>query len=224
MPTTATLNSRLRVLIARTYKAEKLYSSNARSAKQDGSGPENSGWASRARSSRAQNSGDGSSSVIDGLEKSLGDVANRARAKEWERAHRELREALNEVLALGTSKKQAAALISIANEFRQYASEGMAQIDRGIILLKNSAERQEFSHVCKISLELVKEKARIQANSIIAEEVKYLLSRSGKGDEADLFAPAASKVVADEGEDSAEEYQPNNVISLETRRAAGGRR
>ena len=193
MSASATLNSRLRVLVAKTFRAEKLYSS-IRNTKRD---------TSVALSS-------------------VSEAANELRAKEWQKSHYELRLALNEILNLGTTSEQSKHLLMLRERFANRVEESAAGIEKAVDSLSETANRQEFAHVLKLSLELIRLKACAQSNKVIAEELTALLSKSGRTTDASGIDPAdLDKISIRESSESPQEL-PANVISLAKRRAAGG--
>ena len=197
MAHTATLNSRLRVLVAKTFRAEKLYGS-IRNKKRD-----------------------------DSISLSaLSEVANEVRAKEWQSAHYTLRTALNDVLSQGSSAQQSKDLLLMREQFSKRSQQAAAAVEQGVRTLNETAKRQEFAHVFKLSLELVRHKARAQANKVISEELTSLLSKSGRSTDASKLEETASESLelAETPDVALEEDLPSNVVSLLDRRAAGSRR
>lgn len=153
----ATLQSRLRVLIAKTYRAEKLYASMLNVGE--------SGAPSNANSPS----------------NSLGKLANDARAREWQASHEYLRSTLNDLTRAGNS---AAVLDQLEVLYEQYYArflESGNALSRGIAALVDTARRQEFAHVLKLSLEMIRHKARAQACKVIADELGALIEESGRG-------------------------------------------
>lgn len=197
-----TLNSRLRVLVAKTFRAEKLYSS--------------------IRNSRA----DKFAGVT-----TLSEIANDIRAKEWQRAHYKLRTALNDILMLGSSAEIVAEVVQLREYFLQKVEESSAALEHGSEAVIDTVQRSEFAHSFRISVELIRHKACVQANKVIAEELSALLEASGRSAALDSAsrtvgpigpAPSSSYVPAAEGEAEATAY--SNVIPLRRRFAAGTRR
>ena len=201
-----TLNSRLRVLVAKTYRAEKLYSS-VRKPQRERSAPL----------------------------AMVSETANEIRAREWQKTHYDLRVALNDILSLGNSSEQSKQLLLLKERYSVLATDSAKLLRQGSETLKETTERQEFAHVLKLSLELIRIKARAQSNKAISEELSSLLSKAGKKTDAQHlnpeeraavvdgsfhFGPAPSAEQIGEGQSS---ELPANVISLARRRAAGGR-
>ena len=201
MSNAATLNSRLRVLVAKTFRAEKLYSSIRNKKRSD------------------------SLSVS-----ALSEVANEVRAREWQSVHYQLRTALNDILSQCNNSQQSKELLLLREQFGKRAQEAALDVEKGVQQLHDTAKRQEFAHVFKLSLELVRHKARAQANKVIAEELTSLLSKSGRSTDASGLEESnrsleLEAVAMSESTDSAlEDDLPSNVVSLLSRRAAGGRR
>ena len=146
-----TLSSRLRVLVAKTYRAERLYGS-IRS-------PQNSAHHSAA---------------------AISQTANDIRAREWQRSHNELRTSLNTLIAQGGSSSALIKQVSVLREqFRAQEEQSRRSIESGSANLKESTRRQEFAAVFKQAAELIRHKARAHANRVIADELKALIETSG---------------------------------------------
>ena len=151
MSSSPTLSSRLRVLVAKTYRAERLYGS-IRS-------PQQSSHHSAA---------------------AISQTANDIRAREWQRSHNELRLALNSIVTQGGNSSSIAKQIqSLRDQFRHQADQSLQAVHAGVGNLKDSSRRQEFAAVFKHAAELIRHKARAHANRSIADELKALLETSG---------------------------------------------
>jgi len=201
MTATPTLNSRLRVLIAKTFRAEKLYSS--------------------IRTQHGDKLGNVSM---------LAEMANDVRAKEWERSHYQLRAALNDILSLGANSAVLAEILQLRERFYRTAEESSAMLESGVESLVENIRRHEFAHAFKTSVELIRLKARAQASKVIIEELSAVLEASGRPSTAvkpgedgmRAFAPA-EKQGADEPQAArAMAEQPrSNVIPLRRKFAVG---
>jgi hypothetical protein len=200
MADTPTLHSRLRVLVARTFRAEKLYSSMR-----------NNGSANPADPSK------------------LAEIANDVRSSVWQRRHYQLRKAINHVLSEVGSSDVAGEITLLRDRFQRKADEHRQLVDDSRAALVETAERSEFARSLKLSLELIRSKAEMQANQIIADELTAVVQVSRRGKvpaesalfSADLDAPPApvmeeSKVAAQAGGDC------SNVIPF--RRKVSGMR
>lgn len=153
----STLNSRMRVLIAKTFRAEKLYSS----------------LLNVSDSSHNTTSGPVGAAVLTKL-------ANDVRAREWQTSHEQLRASLNDLVKMSSSS---AALDRLQILYEQYYArfvESGTALDRGISALVDTARRQEFAHVMKLSVEMTRHKARAQACKVIADELAALIGESGR--------------------------------------------
>jgi len=179
MGATKTLNSRLRVLVAKTYRAEQLYSSIR--------------------------------NVQLGSYPSLSEVANDVRAKVWQQAYAELRADLNELLMLPGNRQIIEKILQLRFKFEARAQEAVAVVSSGVEQLSTSAERNEFAHTLKLSMELVEQKARGQANQVIADELGELLDASKRNQ-------VVKKIVAESPQQQeasakpAVNERPSNVI------------
>lgn len=216
-----TLNSRIRVLVAKAFRAEKLYSSLAL------------GGLNSTGSAIADRDADRSASS-----NVLAQIANEVRAKEWKRSHYQLRTSLNDLLAEGSGAQLAPALIELRDGFLRAAQESRRVLAASSETLAENARRQEYAHIFKLSVELIRHKARAQANQVVADELTALLDASRRSTEpqaargahssvavARAAAGASGDAAAAEptGHLSAGFTRPSNVIPLK-RRIAGGRR
>lgn len=146
-----TLHSRLRVLVAKAFRAEKLYSS-----------------VNNSKSDRLTNIA------------VLSEAASEIRAKEWQRSHYQLRTAINEILTLGSNALIAEQVAELRDRFLAKAKESAAAVERGADELVETARRHEFAHIFKISLELIRLKAQAQACKVVADELASILDVSGR--------------------------------------------
>jgi hypothetical protein len=154
MSDTQTLNSRLRLLVAKSYRAERLYSSlRATDAGQRGVGP-------------------------------LSELTNDTRSREWQRCYFELRTGLNDILGQSAPAQVGQAVLALREKFLRRMEEDRLSIAQGIEALAESAQREEFAHSLKLALELVKCKARAQACKAVADEVTAVLQAVGFLDRA----------------------------------------
>lgn len=161
MTNSTTLHSRLRMLVAKTFRAEKLYSSLRK--------PRN----------------------VDTV--NISDLANDLRAREWERAHAQFRTALNSALELPSQTALFQRVSALYHKFHNISEEcsEKAKTDRDRLI--ETAEREEFAHSLKLSLELVRIKARAQAHKVISDELSSIIQ----------LAHRASSFARDDSEASA---------------------
>jgi hypothetical protein len=153
MSQTQTFNSRLRLLVAKSYKAERLY--NSLRSEHTFENPE---LLARITSSSG-----------------IAEIANDIRAREWQRSHNELRTVLNELLASGGYVDQARSIARLLENFRTRYDEDRRFVEENIDNLMEAARREEFGHVLRLSLELIRAKSRSQAAKAIADELNSLL-------------------------------------------------
>jgi hypothetical protein len=203
MTAPATLNSRLRVLIAKTFRAEKLYSS--------------------IRHPRGEKLANVST---------LAEMANDIRAKEWERCHYQLRVALNDILALGSNSAVLAEILQLRERFYQAAEESNTAVETGTETLLENIRRHEFAHSFRMSLELIRHKARAQASKVVTDELSAVLEASGRNPSAvQQYANNRRTVPTPEkreeepfaGAEEVAVQTRSNVIPLRRRFVAGGR-
>lgn len=154
MTAAPTLNSRLKVLVSKAFRAEKLYSS--------------------IRGSQSENVGSPAM---------LSEIANDTRSKEWQKVHHNLRIALNDILSLGKNTSTIVSdLANLRQSFMERYQEAAASITDTIDNVNDASSRHEFAHAFKQSCQLIKLKAQAQANKIIADELTSILETSGHAD------------------------------------------
>ena len=150
MSSRATLNSRLRVLVARAFRAEKLYGTSV------------PGRADR-RLSFPQ----------------LAEAAGELRAREWQKGYYQLRTMLNELLSVGAPQSAVEGVIAIRKQFRERTEEAAQFVEQATGELQEAAGRHEFSHLLKLTLELIRQKAIAQSSRAICDELGAVLKASG---------------------------------------------
>lgn len=188
MAQSQTFNSRLRLLVAKSYKAEKLYSS--------------------LRSEVTFQNPDHLSRVTSAS--GIAEIANDLRAREWQRLHNELRTALNEILSDTTPANQPRAIAGLLEMFRERFDQDRAYLEENIETLVDASNREEFGHVLKLSLELIRIKSRAQASKAISDELNSVLQPLSRS--YDSIPPEMSnEKPVQEAEISA---RPSNVIPL----------
>ncbi len=206
MTASPTLHSRLRVLVAKAFRAEKLYSTV------------NSSRAERLTNMAA-----------------LAEAASDVRAREWQRSHYQLRTSLNDVLGLGTSSAIVKEVGSLRDQFLRKSDDAMDLVERGAEELVETARRHEFAHIFKISVELIRHKAQAQACRVIADELSAVLEASNIGADRAGEEPAGSKILratsdvlrvasAAAPQPTALESLRSNVVQLKRRAGLGTRK
>lgn len=203
-----TLNSRLRVLVAKAFRAEKLYSS--------------------VNSSRAER--------LTNLAV-IAEAASDIRAREWQRTHYQLRTALNDILSIGNSGGIVKEVVGLRETFLKRSQESLSLVEKGAEDLIETTRRQEFAHIFKISAELIRLKAQAQACRAVADELSGVLEATSNGDvraavdsdiNSRLIRPQHGRPGFEEDDDAAAieaeiELQPHsNVVQLKQR--AGSRK
>jgi len=146
MPISPTVNSKLRVLIAKTYKAEKLFLSMK------------------------------SSSSAGFEHKKLIELANNVRADVWGHIHSDLRKSLNAIVNSDSSVNVTNEINRLKSSFRAVIEEKNRQLEKTKQMLFEMGTRSEFIHTMKLSLELVRLKATIQANQTIIDELNNIIN------------------------------------------------
>ena len=195
MAAASTLNSRLRVLVAKTFRAEKLYNSIP-----------------NAQSERLTN--------VSALAQSANDI----RAKEWQRTHYQLRVALNEVLNEGNSSTLVENIVALRERFHARAEESADAVELGVESITDTAARHEFAHIFRLSVDMIRHKARAQASRIVTEELTAVLESSGRSlNPEEALKRLEQHEVDRQAAKEVETPMPSNVIPLRRRFAAGGR-
>ncbi len=199
MALASSLLSRLKVLVAKTYRAEKLYGSirNTHSA-------------------------------LESSVESMSQLANDLRAVEWQKSHAQLRVALNDLVSGDRSRPLSESVRELEKTFRARADSSDVVLLQGTNNLVDSAKRYEFAHVLKLATELIRLRARVQANSAIADELMGLQDSAGGvsvGEQSldpEELAEAFAASEAEAEPSPVAEPSLSNVIPF-ARRAAGGK-
>ena len=157
MASGATLNSRLRVLVARAFRAEKLYGSGT---------PPVSGSAG-GRSERKLTI------------PQLAEMAGELRAKEWQKCYYQLRTALNDLLSSGSAQVVLDGVLALRQQFREKMEVAAEFVERATPELQDAAGRHEFSLLLKLTMELIRQKAIAQSCRAISDELAAVLKASG---------------------------------------------
>ena len=189
MADSATLHSKLRILIAKTFRAEKLYSSL------------------RNPSSQAATN-----------DTKLAEMANELRAKEWQRSHTLLRTSLNDILDIKKTAEVAEEVATLYQSFINQAHDSSKKLDKTLQALVESGKKEEFVHSLKLSFELIRLKAQMQANHAISDELGAIIH--GKNPSIKTSLKVQSDVPL--GEDLEEVNSPiSNVVPLRKKFSSG---
>jgi hypothetical protein len=192
----SSLHSKLKVLVAKLYKAEKLYASMRRppsSHTDKGTNQQLSGASrlqgrpSHLRSTYLKSLSGVRPSVSSDKHKDnsfssgiLIEHANEIRALEWYEVHHTFRILLNDLLSEVKSANAGLELNRIWHEFCyefQLAEEYLLEARS---IAEDAMEKEEYAHLLKVSSDLIKRKARIQALKVIHDELQVLISLDGK--------------------------------------------
>ncbi|MBP9837951.1 MAG: hypothetical protein KBC84_04485 [Proteobacteria bacterium] len=188
MASRSTLNSRLRILVAKAFRAEKLYSTN-----------------NTSRSERLTNVS------------ALNEAASEIRAKEWQKAHYYLRTSLNEILNVSNNSTVVQQVSILKNHFTAKAEEGMNLLDGYNSEAISAIKRNEYAHVFRLSIELIRVKAQIQASRVISDELTAVL------DGSEINAKNVAGVIAKQKDSStidAVDALNNAIIELNAKEAS----
>lgn len=189
-----TLNSRLRVLVAKTFRAEQLYGT-------------------------IRNNADAKQAALTGMI----ELANDIRAREWQRSHNDLRTELNDILTLGKSSLIVDRVLLLQQGFLKRSVEDEELIEKGVREISEGAARHEFTGVWRVTAELIRLKARHQANKAIAEELMGVLEASGyRGRSVRPEALAERRADAESPQQpaAAKNAVAKNVIPMQRRHAS----
>lgn len=186
-----TLNSRIKILIARTYKAEKLFT-NVRLGEE---GEIKSNSFEQLNNDEINATKSNSPAAL---------VANDIRAKEWQRAHSELRNALNIMVANNSGSKLVEQVVDLKNQFELGLKTFIKDLDARKLEVVHFIERNEFATALKGSIECIKLNARIQAFRVILNELSHLVVYK-------------ERLKTGEQDQSASKVLPDNVIPFKRR-------
>ena len=144
----STLASRLKVLVAKSFKAERLYGSMVISL----TGQLDTELAERAK------------------------LSNEIRAREWQKSYNKLRLGLNSILSEEKSATAVTErLLKLETDFRVQIQRAAQELEKVSVGIKDALSRAEYAVVYRRSMDLVKYQARIQASEVVCEEVLALL-------------------------------------------------
>ncbi|HMO17850.1 MAG TPA: hypothetical protein PKA63_06855 [Oligoflexia bacterium] len=213
---------KLKVLVAKLYKAERLYFS-MRTIPERSSNSKNSN--SNLSNSNLSNAGAGGTGIkptnINSInsdrinlennfrslkpERSITNEspnrinlssglliehANEIRATEWYQVHHNFRERLNVLIERGNTPQLPLELNRIWHEFCGEFELAEFHLNEARSGAGNSLEREEYAHLLKISSELIRRKARLQALKVIHDELQVLISplkTNNSGIEFDIY-------------------------------------
>ena len=145
---TSTLASRLKVLVAKSFKAERLYGSMVINL----TGQMETELAERAK------------------------LSNEIRAREWQKSYNKLRLGLNAILSEENSATAVTErLLKLEADFRVQIKKANQELEKVSVGIKDALNRAEYAVVYRRSMDLVKYQARIQASEVVCQEVLALL-------------------------------------------------
>lgn len=195
MKAQSTLYSKLKVLVAKLYKAEKLYASMRNTAsdsrlsdhkhpyKTQDSTSSSANSSNNLRSRRVVHRLEPSTSKLGGISSSdifpsgvLIDHANEIRSLEWYRVHNSFRVKLNDILSEGNTSSLSLDLNRLWHDFCCDFEHAESCIHEARAIACDAIEKEEYAHLLKISSELIKRKAHLQALKVIHDELQVLIS------------------------------------------------
>lgn len=220
MAGTSALYSKLRILVAKLYKAEKLYASMSNVGR--GSAPVGDPASFENLHSRHRSSGARHPSVLKQTKVRQGkdvsgevfsssiliEYANEVRSVEWYRVHNDYRCKLNEIFSEGSGSKLPLKLNKLWHDFIQEFTEA----EKGFVSVKeegkDALEREEYTYLLKVSAELVRRRSRLQALKVIHDELDSLISPEQR---------LRGSIFIEEVESPVEFPQGTNLIPLKRR-------
>jgi len=230
MKAQSTLYSKLKVLVAKLYKAEKLYASMRNTATDsrlsNHKHPKN---AQDSDSGFAKSSNLRAKRVVQRLEPvaKLGPLsssdnfpsgfliehANEIRSQEWYRVHNCFRVKLNNILSEGNTSSLSLDLNKLWHDFCCDFENAESCIHEARTIARDAIEKEEYAHLLKISSELIKRKAHLQALKVIHDELQALISPSRQKNH---------RFISDDTVDNdvEETMQASNVIPLRRKAAS----
>lgn len=176
------LFSKLKILVAKLYKAEQLYSSMRRIHTTESSNKTkiekntvNQKFknlpGSKVTSLKTQNSSD-----LNLAGQSLIEFSNDIRSNEWYKVHHSFRIKLNDILIEGYNNSLNVRLNDLWQEFLAEFEVAELDLEECNQAAKDSLLKEEYSYLFKLSSELIRRKARLQALKIIHDELNNLIS------------------------------------------------
>lgn len=196
MSASSNLYSKLKILVAKLYKAEKLYcsmrrvqGSNIVQANSSRSSANSKVQQLKTNMAKINSSGSLDSYSSDALaspvyqnnisSQNLIEHSNDVRSQEWYRVHHYFRIKLNNIVAEGNTN-------SITDKVNDLWMEFLAEFEIAELDLqectesaKESLAKEEYSYLFKLSSELIRRKAKLQALKVIHDELNSLVSANG---------------------------------------------
>ena len=184
MSSPSTLYSKLKILVAKLYKAEKLYSSMKRLPVAEAS-HRLAANAPRQLFPQQLERNNLNFNRTENASHNLIEQANEVRSGEWHKVHQSFRIKLNDLLLNGNSA-------CLSENFNSLWLEFLAEFEIAELDLqdcnqstKEALIKEEYSYLFKLSYELIKRKARLQALKVIHDELNSLLNSSTAKTKAD---------------------------------------
>ncbi len=112
--------------------------------------------------------------------------ANDVRSQEWFKVHHHFRIKLNQILSEGNSSLISEKINDLWQEFLAEFEIAELDLQECSESARNSLVKEEFSHLLKLSSELIKRKARLQALKVIHDELTGLVSPASNSNKINL--------------------------------------
>jgi hypothetical protein len=180
-----TFASRLRMLVAKTFRAEKLYSSmrNVQAA------------------SSASTSG-------------LTEIANDIRAREWQKAFHELRTELSDILTPGISSSTATHVADLLRKSCDKRDVAGREFEKHSVDLQGSLKNEEYASALRTLVEVIQLRARHQATRAITDELSGVLESAGRSLTPKQENPRVSSFSSMSAQQNLSQSFSGNVVSL----------
>jgi hypothetical protein len=234
----SSIHSKLKVLVAKLYKAEKLYASMRRppSSQSGKNSNQQISGASRLQG-RPSNLRTSSIKSLSGIRPSISndhhkdhsfssgiliEHANEIRALEWYEVHHTFRVILNNLLSEMSRTNASLELNRIWHEFCHEFQLAEEYLIEARSIAEDAMEKEEYAHLFKVSSDLIKRKARIQALKVIHDELQVLIALDGKDKgsiDLSLFGEEESSKSTN-SDSVSEKSTPSNVIPLRRKAAS----
>lgn len=189
MSSSQTLYSKLKVLVAKLYKAEKLYCSMRRVQINEPVKPAHKKVHLLNNNLSKINSNEenlpnlslhthSKITELNGPTQNLIEHANDLRSNEWYKVHHSFRVKLNNILSSGNASQISSQINDLWLEFLAEFEVAELDLQDCSESAKDSLAKEEYSYLFKLSSELIRRKARLQALKVIHDELNTLVSPS----------------------------------------------
>jgi hypothetical protein len=195
MSASSTTYSKLKILVAKLFKAEKLYCSMRRVPTNESSVGNSFGHQSqkvrqlnnniRRINTVASSDLCSSESLLsrtneqNTLGQSLIEHSNDVRSQEWYKVHHHFRVKLNTIVGEGNTNQINERVSDLWMEFLAEFEIAELDLQECSESARDSLAKEEYSYLFKLSSELIRRKARLQALKVIHDELNTIVSPNG---------------------------------------------